>query len=491
MQTSSVMQRTQPDTGVFDLNEDMLKRFQETLGKELQKKIENVSHHNNVISQQVRKLAITKFCKVCEHLNIDCTHPLAFSLVLLVMSKIPSPLDTARSFLSQMPDCTLHIPTYSNDTDSIDSASVESAQKHDEDIVRRCDDACNEMTEWLTLLEYVDVNSLTPLPEHKQLKMFKFLEKSAKEQTFALPHITVQQIPALIMLYRAPRHTQANLMIQRMAARKHTNDTKPTFELNCLRFVGSIGDHDISDNEQQQYYFKVLEQVRMQPSFFADLRATLSLNAEACKQHKTEQEIMFATRPRLADRVSTIRSKHVNSSVIYVQTIQNWANHIRFPVATSSQLQRILYFACVQRLATSADVYSKHYMPDVVSRAEQTKVQSIDIDAVMVVIRSLRVYRNNVTSLLDFHTSCLAGLPQRKRQDLSVVNVFQLYVAANQHDSIWKQCWTSLINVINHTIEASRDEFLKKHQYEVDRVVESAIECHIGESALEKKHNSA
>lgn len=466
------------DSGVFEVDSSLLDSLQKTLGKALHLAVERTSERTNVISSQVRRLALTKFVKLCEHLNIDCTNRAAFAVCLLVMSKTAQPLAAARSFLAGYPECGLQVvgphalPPGDADADTNTDA------EHDARVLACCEHAFDAMSEWLTLLDYVDTASLAPTEHDLEHRLFKHLAAAAAETQFSVPSVPPDVLPCLVLLYRAPRSTQVNLMLQRMAQRRAGGEASSS-EISCLRFAGAVSDHAISDAEQHELFASVLRRLRMLPDFASDLADTLAhiatdithMDAHAAAQH---------ARPRLSDLVQRVRSQQACATQVYTQTIVNWANHVRFPVATSLHLQRILYFVTVQRVPVSPEVFADKYPRDVTDRALGTKPQVIDRDAVIAIIRSLRVYHNDIENLIDFHGSCLQGLPTRKRKELSIVAVLQLYTAANQHDTIWKQCWTAVVPIMNHTIESCRNAFVAKHRFEVDRVVSCAIDCHVG-----------
>jgi hypothetical protein len=104
-------------------------------------------------------------------------------------------------------------------------------------------------------------------------------------------------------------------------------------------------------------------------------------------------------------------------------------------------------------------------------------LHQIDVTAVLLVIKSLRVYHNNIKSLLDFRTQCTLGINNAARSNLTQTTVLQLYVATWQHESIREQCWQSIIGVYNYTISSSCELFRKQNVFEYEAVLHSLVRC--------------
>ena len=123
------------------------------------------------------------------------------------------------------------------------------------------------------------------------------------------------------------------------------------------------------------------------------------------------------------------------------------------------------------------DVYLKFFDASLVQKVTQGTLHEIDIAAVLLVIKSLRVYHNNIKSLLDFRTQCMLGVNTATRATLTHALVLQLYVATWQHESIREQCWHSIIGVHNYTISSACARFRQNNVYEYEAVLQSLVKC--------------
>ena len=122
-------------------------------------------------------------------------------------------------------------------------------------------------------------------------------------------------------------------------------------------------------------------------------------------------------------------------------------------------------------------MYLKFFDSALLEKVVQGTLHQIDIAAVLLVIKSLRVYHNNIKSLLDFRTQCTVGVNAKTRDTLTRALVLQLYVATWQHESIREQCWHSIIGVYNYTISSSCALFRQQNVYEYEAVLQSLVKC--------------
>ena len=116
-----------------------------------------------------------------------------------------------------------------------------------------------------------------------------------------------------------------------------------------------------------------------------------------------------------------------------------WQLGVNFQNATSSHLQRLLYFIEVQSVKPARSIYECYYTSDICNRSSKIKVDVIDAEAIIMVIGSLR------------------------------------HISVYQHESIWKECWRKFLDFMNHTIIADVKRFKEQHAYDVDSVVENLV----------------
>ena len=109
-------------------------------------------------------------------------------------------------------------------------------------------------------------------------------------------------------------------------------------------------------------------------------------------------------------------------------------------------------------------------------------LENIDTDAVIQVIKSLRVYNTKIKSLIDFRSKCLEGINQKTRNALSIVQVLQLYIASYQQDHIRWDCWKRIEKTMNHTINDTVTNFVNTYEFDIDGVVQNLVYSQIHDS---------
>jgi hypothetical protein len=243
-------------------------------------------------------------------------------------------------------------------------------------------------------------------------------------------------------------------------------------ELRSLRTV-----HHFTDNSlhmpieaQQDSMLLILKNIGTTPEFHKVIADIIEVCAKDHVGKQTNHSKKFSLRRHMSQ-------KSCSTEVQYVHTFGNWSSQQKFSVTTSINTQRVCYFANAQTVSIPADVYLKFFDASLVEKLVDGALHQIDVEAVLLVIKSLRVYHNNIKSLLDFRTQCTGGLNAATREKLTRAVVLQLYVATWQHESIREQCWQSIVGAYNYTISSSCELFRKKNAYEYEAVLHSLVKC--------------
>ena len=388
---------------------------------------------------------VKKFCSLCAHFNLDPLHAQALPCVMLLMCKSRQGGELCKQFLRES-DVALAL----DHTDGVDVGG----------------DMFSSITDWSTLLEYIDVDISDEDSEFLDSDpVIARLREALREAKFAQdPSFLV-----LSILYMAPRGTLAAKMMERLCLRLRVAD--PDVELRCMRFVTRFWDTAADEKAQDSLYVRLAHCVSVRPDFQELVKQNLQDSCSVAVRHA-------APRSRVQLRLLAVQL-HTANSVPYTQTFENWRATIKFGNTTSVQLQRLLYFISVQSQPPPEDIYAHLYTKDVLRRVGASKVERIDDKAVVDVIHSLRVYKGQVSDLLDFRTTCLNGLSLTTRKKLSLSQIVQLYTCIFQHDSVWDACWRSVVGPTNHTIITARDKFLKTHKFCAAAVCSNIIYCHV------------
>jgi hypothetical protein len=422
---------------------------------------------------------LAKFCDVCKRINLDPLHPCALPFLVIFMSKNKHCVESARAFMQM----------------SGGEAALDTLDMEREGMLASCEQLLNSMGDWLALFAYLELSWRSAEDEglaeaeakaerQRRLRLRHEIEANgvvrrmqaslAEGQVAASGALPQQQLSPLdtallALLFLSPRATPAGKMLERLYT--DISDKARDAELRCLRAMAVFKD-TMDDEEANMHTMPlVMRCFRVRADFARNVAVVL-------RKQLTELEQSRAQRP--ANSRQLLRA-YARSAVQRKQTLVSqdswvkWRNAVSFSVNTSSHLQRLMYFIAVQPRPPQPEIYQGLYTQELCARAKALAVDVIDVQALQMVLDSLRLYMNNVKQLIDFSAKCLQGVNQEKRQKLSLVQVLQLYIACFQHDSVWKECWRHVLPVMNHTIASDCAEFRRSHAYDVDAVVLNLI----------------
>lgn len=403
----------------------------------------------DALQHELCRQTLRKFCKLCKHVNFDPLHPQAISVVTQVMSKAEDPFSTAQSFLDMI--------GYEGEF-----------MTYDADAKKLCDAIMPSVTDWINLFGFVDVESFVASAEMEGSDYFNLIASSAKEAELMISDRSVLQI----LLYMSPRNIPSPMMLERLMSLQGASENN--LELRCLRCVSAIYNKHMSETKQYSLLYQMFHNLRPIPSFNSEIKTILMEEIES----ESLNGVVKSKRKLLRNIVNDIHKASRQNSL---QTFEAWTIAQRFSVTTSTHLQRVLYFIHAQQgVHCPEQAYSQFFPQEILLRAANSKIEQIDSSAIIAVIKSIRVYKNDIKELLDFRCCCLAGLSLTARSKISLPGLLQLYVSCYQHDSIWEECWKSIVPVMNHTIEMSRRDFIKSHSMCIESVVKCVISCHVG-----------
>jgi len=421
-----------------------------------------------------------KFCDVCKRLNLDPLHAEALPCVVLLMSKNKHCVQMTRAY-AELAGC----------EDALQAVDTER-----ESIVASCDQLLSSMGDWLTLFSYLPLRSwdaqdaaqrtaraallqeLEASPVHKRMQAALAEAHVTAGGPAAHQQRTPFEVALLALLYLSPRCTPAGKMLERL----YTDicEKARDAELRCLRAMTSFRDTMDDEEATTRAMPLVMRCFSVAPDFLRSVAAVL---------RKRMLEIELSDQQRAGAGRATLRAFAAQAGLqkraLGAQVSwRTWVQSVSFPVNTSSHMQRLLYFFCVQAVPPSPAVYESLYTPELCRRAREVPVDALDVSALKMVVDSLRLYSSNMRPLIDFSAKCLQGINQQRRQQLSLVQVLQLYIACYQHESVWKELWAHVLQpapVMNHTIASDCAAFRAAHPYEATAVAENLVRSLVDE----------
>jgi len=287
-----------------------------------------------------------------------------------------------------------------------------------------------------------------------------------------------QALPCVVLLMSKNKHCVQ--MAHAYAGLVQSCEKAQDAELRCLRAMTSFKDTKDDEEATTRTMPLVMQCFSVHPDFTRSVATVLRkrmLEIEDCQDHHSQPSRQLL---RTYASQAVVKSNGTSRE----QSWKKWVNDVVFPVNTGSHMQRLLYFFCVQPVAPNLAVYEKLYTQELCARSKTVSIDAIDVSALKMVIDSLRQYTSNMKVLIDFSARCLQGINEHRRQNLSLVQLLQLYVACYQHDSVWKELWRHVLEpvpVLNHTIVSDCAVFRATHAYEATAVAENLVRSLVDE----------
>ena len=405
------------------------------------------------IKRAMQLNTITKFHKLCQTVNLNSLMSWSIHTTLILNSRIKQK-EQAVQALSVLSDISGPILL---DWDFI-NASPENLTS-----------VFSSLGDWWQLLSYMNLNvtddALAEF-EHDEsiLRMKHSMEKAGLHTFVAVDTRLILQI----LLSLIPANINKIAMLQKVL--QQHNVTSSQLEFRCSQCMTYFLDADVDEKRAFDSILLILPCFEISPVFFSEIKAVLSRDAPINDLNKSNKSNRLQMRFACSDN---------NNAQKYHKTYETWLAQQKFTVSMSKHLQLLLYFMHVQTTQINFENYQHLFPGNMLQKCAQVKISNIDVQAVLQIIKSLRVYLHNVDNLLEFRVSCLQGLNRSLRENLSMPQILQLYVICYQHPSIIQECWRQIVSVWNHTTATALQEFKSKHEFEVGAILQTVIHCQV------------
>ena len=414
-------------------------------------------HVQREIEQYMEQKSLMAFVKLCRTFNLDPLNIFSLHVILILMSKHPDRLDLVQKFIESLHE--EHKEKIMLDLDAVESFD------HTENTY------LTSTGDWIALFQYIKLYTLCEADTQEldgDMRLQLFVKSMREAQVLSQDMNLEYIVKAFLSIYLI--NIPAAKILERVILQhdQHMRD----IELRSLRTVHHFTDNSLHlpANTQTESMLLLLKNIHATPDFFKIIGEVIEVCARDHVGKQTHHKKKFSLRRLISET-------NVSSQVQYIHTFENWSSQQKFSVTTSINTQRLFYFANAQCVAIPPEVYLKFFDSALMEKVIHGTLHQIDIAAILLVIKSLRVYHNNIKSLLDFRMQCTVGVNAATRASLTQALVLQLYVATWQHESIREQCWQSIIGVYNYTISSTCNEFRKKNVYEYEAVMQSLVRC--------------
>ena len=435
------------------------------------------------IKQFVHKNTMLKFALMCRKLNLDPLHAHSVHVILLLFGKIRQKRALVEAYCAQhgVEDISIDwdaihdgCGAYELSTKLEQEAETLSAQGEQLEV----DKLFYATSDWQTMMNYLvprvreDDSSDAMCDRNVQRMQTALVRAGLDEQAAVTSTLTLRAL-----LFVMPGTLAASKMLERLflqvaAESEPKRELVRDLEFRCLRALAEYNDTPLDEVGVTTTTLRVMAQMERTAIFDTDMRSVLE-SEHAVFAAPTSSE--GAARVRLRDAVCAAAV----STASQAHGFRQWLAQQRFVITMSKQLQHLMYFIQVQAEPVPVESYQRHFSGDVLARLSVVPIQQIDADAVLLVIRSIRVCSVSIPDLITFRSTCLLGINSTRRLTITLPQVLQLYVAGFQHESIRRRCWCGIVDTWNHTIQDALRRFHEAHRFRAAEVIDTVVACQL------------
>ena len=416
-----------------------------------------------------RHTVMSKFRRLTQSANVDFLSDFSGCIILVMCSKFPDKTTLVASVLRRITgDALTHVLSQVYEADEL-HAHIAGVHTWNPECVSCWSDVqnqtCNTVTDWTMLLEYVEFAPEIELRLERH-ELVDRMRSACIEAELASSFLLTTPFLCSMLLHMYIDSVPSAKLVERLLSRKHSLFVRD-LAIRVLRAVNLYQDARVDSVREQEQMSDIYAEARFSTLYQQHMRALMLHDFD---NEQSQAAALDNVPQRLQLRFLQAPSKQGTRDAIH--TFSAWAAQQQFSVVSSKQRQLILYFALVQQQRVPRQMLAPFFTDAILARYERClAVPHVDVDAITQLLQYVRTYRNNITSLVDFRATCLRGLSARQREALTLVQVFQLYVIAFQHESIRNELWKRFCPVSNHTTVCSITEFERTNVCEIQAVL--------------------
>lgn len=143
-------------------------------------------------------------------------------------------------------------------------------------------------------------------------------------------------------------------------------------------------------------------------------------------------------------------------------TFSGFTNRMRFPNSLSIYIQQRAYWLASQGEFFAWRDYAHDFLHKDLAKSllEYGDIQSPDPSIIAEVLMNTRIVGAPFKALQTFRNKCLVSMPGLERMDMTMNDVFRLYVASYQNKDIWKDVWKLIKPILSTQIIKDVEHFV-------------------------------
>jgi hypothetical protein len=273
-----------------------------------------------------------------------------------------------------------------------------------------------------------------------------------------IKQITSRHVLELFCTELLQRDTSKEILIftslladQRFDQTQFTKDMVWLFK--HIRFDDKLTSEVQHFNKQEKSLHQVMKQRTMQNICRGRIRLRDRIHQGANMQWVTENN-------------SSTRSQQA------LDSFNGWVSRVGFSHTMNKRMKLKAYFIMSQPNIDYENHVTKFFVDDVAPQIYNNKISTPELLVLQTVVGMFNINIQPFDELIAFRRQCFTGFSNTDSKSFTWMQYLQFYVAAYQLDSIWKECWTSVLNILSHQIIVDVERFTKQTPYNASAVLE-------------------
>ena len=255
---------------------------------------------------------------------------------------------------------------------------------------------------------------------------------------------------------------------------------KRNTQAGCTMLLAKQAEHLYTPKEYEDTLLFVLEHCEVDAAGLEQTRQLVQASTDDRKLSlKLSRMTVIQGRPRLKDHVSSVlksesRKAQVDSQLDTSESYVGFSYRHRFPPTLSEKVRSKLYWLASQSRWNWVP-YVEVVLPAggaLCKKVAEYPVTQPDLPVLLRVIEALSMDGSPpFHAMTEFRKACFQSFPVSHVQRMTLSQILQLYVAAYQSPTAWKQLWKDLIGVISVQIVRDIDQFVAKNEFAHEAVM--------------------
>lgn len=263
--------------------------------------------------------------------------------------------------------------------------------------------------------------------------------------------------------------------------------SRVAIQLYTVKRLGCNTDH-LTDSLISMFAFHRFNELAYLSTLTSILKLA-TINVPALQQHinvyknekDTERTMVEAhqraactwKRPSLREIIRlNLHTQNQDSECSVEKSYQQFVSAVRFPASLNTRLKLQCYLlASMSHVFDYSGYIERVVQKDIAARVKGVTVIVVDPESVTNAILTLGL--TPFPSLNEFKRNLACTLSTKQLQQVNLLQYMQLYIAAYQHPTVWRQVWYAIFPVMSTPIAVQIEQFVGTHLFDHNALVEA------------------